>query len=243
MPQSGRPSQRASSRTPVRSTHCPIGSIKPVSSASGMNSAGEIMPRVGWFQRISASAPTTGRHCRPAAGSEAGIRPSAGLPQVRLERGARRPAALHLGSKKRTLARPAAFASYIARSARLSSSSSVAFVGLEQRHADAGRGLARVAVELERSVDGRAKRSQTHWRARPRGRVAAQVLEEDHEFVAAERATTIVFAHAGADARRDLAEQLVAAWWPFVSLIALKWSRSMNSSAPWRPWRSAGEGS
>ena len=40
----------------VRSTHSPIGSISPLLSASGMKSAGEIMPRSGWCQRISASA-------------------------------------------------------------------------------------------------------------------------------------------------------------------------------------------
>ena len=37
------------------STQPPIGTISPVSSAIGMKSAGEISPRVGWFQRISAS--------------------------------------------------------------------------------------------------------------------------------------------------------------------------------------------
>jgi hypothetical protein len=42
----------------VRSTHSPIGTISPVSSASGMNSVGEMMPRSGWRQRTSASTPT-----------------------------------------------------------------------------------------------------------------------------------------------------------------------------------------
>ena len=42
----------------VRSTHSPIGTINPVSSASGMNSVGEMMPRSGWRQRTSASTPT-----------------------------------------------------------------------------------------------------------------------------------------------------------------------------------------
>ena len=40
------------------STQLPISKIGPVSSASGMKSLGEIMPRAGWRQRISASAPT-----------------------------------------------------------------------------------------------------------------------------------------------------------------------------------------
>jgi hypothetical protein len=39
------------------STHSPNSLIRPVSSAIGMNSAGEIMPRSGWRQRTSASQP------------------------------------------------------------------------------------------------------------------------------------------------------------------------------------------
>ena len=39
------------------STHSPIGAIRPVSSASGMKRAGGSSPRLGWFQRISASTP------------------------------------------------------------------------------------------------------------------------------------------------------------------------------------------
>jgi hypothetical protein len=37
------------------STHSPIGTIRPVSSAMAMNSLGPSRPRSGWFQRISAS--------------------------------------------------------------------------------------------------------------------------------------------------------------------------------------------
>ena len=37
---------------PARTTQAPIGTMSPVSSATGMKSAGEICPRVGWFQRI-----------------------------------------------------------------------------------------------------------------------------------------------------------------------------------------------
>ena len=42
----------------VRSTQRPIGTMSPVSSASGMNWSGATMPRSGWFQRSSASTPT-----------------------------------------------------------------------------------------------------------------------------------------------------------------------------------------
>jgi len=40
-----------------RRTHSPMGTISPVSSAIGMNCAGETSPKVGWFQRTSASIP------------------------------------------------------------------------------------------------------------------------------------------------------------------------------------------
>jgi len=39
-------------------TRVPISTIRPDSSATGTNSPGETMPRWGWFQRTSASAPT-----------------------------------------------------------------------------------------------------------------------------------------------------------------------------------------
>ena len=47
----------AASQQACLSTHSPIGTIRPISSASGMNSAGETMPRLGEFQRSSASQP------------------------------------------------------------------------------------------------------------------------------------------------------------------------------------------
>ena len=45
----------AASVQAIISTHSPIGTIRPVSSASGMNSPGMTNPRAGWFQRNSAS--------------------------------------------------------------------------------------------------------------------------------------------------------------------------------------------
>jgi hypothetical protein len=39
------------------STQRPIGTIKPVSSASGMNCPGDTVPSSGWIQRSSASTP------------------------------------------------------------------------------------------------------------------------------------------------------------------------------------------
>ena len=47
--------QAAAWRQDSRITHSPMGTMSPVSSASGMNSAGLIMPSSGCGQRISAS--------------------------------------------------------------------------------------------------------------------------------------------------------------------------------------------
>ena len=52
----GQPAASAQAR---RRTHSPIELIKPLSSASGMKSAGAIGPRSGWRQRISASTSVT----------------------------------------------------------------------------------------------------------------------------------------------------------------------------------------
>ncbi len=52
-------SQAAACRHVSRSTYRPSGTIRPVRSAAGMNSAGETTPRVGWCQRTSASTPIT----------------------------------------------------------------------------------------------------------------------------------------------------------------------------------------
>ena len=65
---------RASSRPRCRrviSTHSPSWLISPVSSAIGMNSAGETMPRSGWRQRSSASQPviSSSLQARGKAGS------------------------------------------------------------------------------------------------------------------------------------------------------------------------------
>ena len=60
-------------RQPSRSTQRPIGTIRPVSSASGMNCVGGTRPRSGWCQRSSASTPETAAvgEAHDAAGSAA----------------------------------------------------------------------------------------------------------------------------------------------------------------------------
>ena len=56
--------QAASWLKAVRRTHSPIGRIRPLSSAAGMNSAGETGPSSGCVQRSKASAPTRCPSCK-----------------------------------------------------------------------------------------------------------------------------------------------------------------------------------
>ena len=60
--------QPAASRQALRSAHSPIGTIRPLSSASGMNCAGDTRPRPGRSQRISASQPRTSPVARSTCG-------------------------------------------------------------------------------------------------------------------------------------------------------------------------------
>jgi hypothetical protein len=53
------PGHCAASAQAWRSAHSPRPPMRLVSSAIGMNTAGLIGPRSGWFQRISASNPET----------------------------------------------------------------------------------------------------------------------------------------------------------------------------------------
>jgi hypothetical protein len=50
-------SHRRTCRNACPSTYTVSRLISPVLSAIGMNSAGDTMPRTGWFQRTSASTP------------------------------------------------------------------------------------------------------------------------------------------------------------------------------------------
>ena len=67
--ESGRaPYHWAAWRQAFSSTHRPIGSISPFSSAIGMNSDGGISPRSGWCQRSSASTPTSDKFVSDTTG-------------------------------------------------------------------------------------------------------------------------------------------------------------------------------
>ena len=65
--------------------------------------------------------------------------------------------------------------------------------------------------------------------ARLRG--AGDAVEHDAELVAAEPRDRVARAQRAAQARGDLLQQPVAWWWPSVSLISLKWLRSISITA------------
>ena len=118
--------QLASSLHAVCSTQRPSGRIRPVSSASGMNCAGDTMPRCGWAQRTSASTPTQrpdwwicGWKCSKNSSCISAERRSVSSPARAVT------TACMSGSKKRSVLRPAVLAWYMARSACLSSSPTV----------------------------------------------------------------------------------------------------------------------
>jgi len=52
----------------VRNSHSPSGSVRPISSATGMNFSGRTRPRSGWRQRTSASTLRTSPVCRSSTG-------------------------------------------------------------------------------------------------------------------------------------------------------------------------------
>ena len=118
--------QRASSLQAECSTQRPSARIRPVSSATGMNFAGETRPCSGWCQRTSASTPTKrpfwstwGWKCSKNCSNASAWRRSSSRVARALT------AACISGSKKRSVLRPADLAWYMARSACLSSSSTL----------------------------------------------------------------------------------------------------------------------
>ena len=64
----GLPAQRAASAQAVSSTQASIAGIRPISSATGMKSAGDSRPRAGWFQRSKASTLTIAPAARSTIG-------------------------------------------------------------------------------------------------------------------------------------------------------------------------------
>ncbi|MCY1527933.1 hypothetical protein D9M68_630190 [compost metagenome] len=98
--------------------------ISPVSSANGMNCAGGISPRLGWCQRISASAPITRPSDRASCGWNSRLSWSRSMAWRSSLCNCRRwsMAACISGAKKCSALRPDCLARYIAVSACLSTS-------------------------------------------------------------------------------------------------------------------------
>ena len=104
------PGQRVASAQAVSSTQASIAGIRPISSATGMNSAGDSRPRAGWFQRSRASTPTTlpARKVDDRLIVDLELAAVARVAQLVLELAARLRRRVHLGSNRRKWLRPSA---------------------------------------------------------------------------------------------------------------------------------------
>ena len=195
---------------PRRAPSAPSGTIRPVSSASGMKSAGGRSGRAsGCSQRTSASKPTTAPsssgHDRLVVDAELVALDRAaqvGLQRQPLERAARS----CRGRRSRTAPCRCALARYIARSASRRSSSASACAGAAQRDADADGGR---TPRGRRGRTGSAARSGCGRRL-GRPRLVRDVLEQDGELVAAEPGDRVLGAQAAASRRATVDQQLVA---------------------------------
>ena len=199
--------------------------IRPVCSAIGTNSLGPTMPNSGWFQRASASTPTI------LAG-----------PQVGLGLVVERDLALVDGRAHAAGQRQAA--RRVAVELRLEDR--VAAAGLLGRvHGDVGALLQRLDVVAVHAGAGRCRR----WRRSPAACPRARTARAAPPAAAGRRAprpgpwrrcgsstpnsspprrATVSASRSAALRRRDTScSSRSPWWWPSVSLISLKWSRSM----------------
>jgi hypothetical protein len=120
-----RPRRRARIRQAWRITSRPSGTTSPLSSHTRMNSPGSSRPRAGCCQRTSASSALTPPLARSISGwiSSRNCPPSSASRSSASTRARRRTSSSRPGRKKRAALRPAALASYMARSALRSSAS------------------------------------------------------------------------------------------------------------------------
>ena len=231
-----RPSRRGPGGVPldhlaaaaVWSTNRPRARIVPVSSASGMNSAGVIGPRVGWFQRTSASTPTM----RPSASVDdrlvvdvelapLRLRAQVGRQGVPLDDRAVHRRVEHLDAR----ACRCALARYIATSA-LRMISSIACVAAAR--ADAG--AAADDHSVPRIRNGNSSATMIRLVIASASSTVEPSRGQDRELVAAEAGDEV--------AGRSVAEQPLgdrdSSWspaaWPSVSLTILKSSRSRKTT-------------
>ena len=212
-----------------RSTQAPIGTIDPVSSATGMNSAGDTGPSVGLFQRSSASTAAIS----PVSSSNTGWNAIASSPRVSASRSSRRErqAPTLVGAAAAAEERDAVAAGALGLVHRaVGLADRLAGVGAgaaDQRDPDArghdgrvdpgqrlGDRLEQAEPELGRLLLGCAISSATTMNSSPPKRPTKSVLRTAFE-------------------RRSPTSRIIssARSWPSVSLSVLRPSRSTNRTA------------
>ena len=192
----------------LRSTHSPSATIRPVSSATPMNSPGGTRPRSGWCQRTRASTPDRPSSAELDLGLIVELELVAGEreAQVALERLARLQPGIHAG-----LEEAEGIAAFLLGPIErdvgvLQQTSGDRAVERDQRDADAGGDQHLVAVQIERRGEG-----LEHAAAEPLRAIGLLETDlDDRELVAADAGHGIGFAHAGLQALGAALDQQVA---------------------------------
>ena len=197
--------------------------MSPGCSARGMKSSGPTRPGAGCCQRTSASTPVEPRRRagRPWAGSRATSSPaSIAAAQLAGEREPVGGVVVLLGGVDRDA--PLRLLRAVHRHVGVAQQlvGVVAVLG-EERDADAGADVER----MPSTVNGAS--SAAHEPLGDRDAAAAPRAEQDRELVAAEAGQRVLGAERAAQAGgRRRCSRRSPAWWPSVSLTALKSSRS-----------------
>ena len=219
----------AARRQASSSTNSPIGTISPVSSASGMNSPGATTPRSGCRQRTSASAATTSPSARRAIGwySTANSLRVTACWSCSLSPWRRRIAVCMLRSKRAQRPLPRCLASYMATSAsRISSPARVAAEWLVAMPTLAPTLTASPPAGTRWASAARIRSATTTTSSGPSRRSSSTANSSPPK-----RATVSV----GRTQSHRRSATAISSWsptvWPSVSLTVLKSSMSTNSTA------------
>ena len=202
--------------------------IRPVCSAIGTNSVGPTRPRRGCSQRASASTPIT----LPVASSALGWKKRTISP---FWIAWRRPPA---SDSRRGLKRsrrgsniawppPASLAEYMAMSARwISVSTPVPCAGWQAMPIEASTSSVRPSIE------NGSRRPARSWRATTLASPGRRSCGSSTPNSSPPRRATVSLSPSDCSRRRATSSSRRSpAWWPSVSLISLKWSRSISITA------------
>ena len=194
-----------------------------------MNSSGRTMPRSGWFQRISASAPAT----RPSARRTFGWIEHLELvafergPHLAHERETARAVLVHLVCVD--LVAAARFLGRVHRDVGATQQRlGVLALGREDRDAEAARDVEREPLDRDRvaaAPRAAVRRSRTPRRRRGDRATARRTRRRRGAPSCRRRAARST----GED--RSPSGAWSPKWWPSVSLTSLKWSRSISITA------------